>query len=89
MTIIYPPEGQFLCRKNVLRKRLYHIDGLVEDCCNSTTNALELLQSYTNIKISDNAINTDADIKTIWDIANYNPDKACGAHPGLNGIKRK
>ena len=29
-----------------------NIDGLVQDCSNSSANALELLQSYTNPSIS-------------------------------------
>ena len=32
-------------------KTSFHFDGLVQDCSNYITNALELLQSYTNPSI--------------------------------------
>ena len=37
--------------ESIHRSLMIHIDGLVQDCSNSTANALELLQSYTKPSI--------------------------------------
>ena len=44
---------------------IHHIDGLVQDCSNSSALAMELLQSFTKPSICDKAVNFTVDV-VLW-----------------------